>query len=406
MINRIKSYLFEGSRFYGLEVYHVKENLRYNLVLVKRKNQELTIQNQWRFAELEGLFEQLEKNIPLCLALNSDSVLSKKIPSNPSIKGHALISSAFPSLDFDKIYYQVYSLRGQRFASITRKDEINGILEKIKEHKVPVLNLSLGLSSLFPLIGHIEETTVKTSNQVLDFKTEKNPNLLTKQESVEEHSYSMNGIQVKNTELLAFGTILMGLLEGDNIKSNAQDLRNQLRNDYKEKRFLTLFIRFSLGLVLLVLLTNFLVFSEYSGKVNDMRQEQMFSENSVNRLQKVKEEVELKEKRLAKALINSNSRVSYYLDKLGQSAPGTILLSNLTYQPLKKPVKNGNPIEYIEGTIYISGITSDHKDFSNWIVQLENMKWIERIKTTEYDYETPKSSFFKLLIVLNHENEK
>ncbi|MEM9075561.1 MAG: hypothetical protein AAGC43_00915 [Bacteroidota bacterium] len=373
---------------------------------MKKKKQELTIENQWSFTVLDELFEQLEKNVPLCLAINSNIVLSKNIHSNPSLKNHALISSAFPSLDFEKIYYHAYPLRRHRFVSITRKDEIDGILEKLLAQNVPVLNVSLGLSPLYPLIEYIQESEVKTSNHVLDFKPEKQPVVLTKQESVAEQYYSINSIQIKNTALLAFGAILMGLLQGEHIESNTLDLSNQLRNDYKEKRFLTLFMRFSLSIVLLVLLSNFLVFSEYSSKVNEMRQEQMFSENSVDRLQQLKEDVALKETRLAKALINSNSRVSYYLDELGQSVPTTILLSNLTYQPLRKPVKKGNPIEYIEGTVNVSGITSNHKDFSNWIIHLENMEWIERIKTTEYDYETSKSSFFKLLIVLNHENKK
>ncbi len=406
MINPLKSYLFEGSKFYGLEVFHVQENPRYNLILVKKKKQELTMENQWSFTVLDELFEQLEKNIPLCLAINSNIVLSKDIHSNPLLKNHALISSAFPSLDFEKIYYQAYSLRGQRFISITRKDEINGILEKLLAQNVPILYVSLGWSPLYPLIDYIQESEVKTSNHILDFEPEKQLTVLTKQESVAEQHYTINGIEIKNTALLAFGAILMGLFGGEHIESNLLDLSNQLRNDYKEKRLLILLMRFSLGIVLLILLSNFLVFSEYSSKVNEIRQEQMFSKNSINRLQQLEEDVALKETRLAKALINSNSRVSYYLDELGQSVPGTILLSNLTYQPLRKPVKKGNPIEYIEGTVNVSGITSNPKDFSDWIIQLENIEWIERIKATEYDYETSKSSFFKLQIVLNHENKK
>lgn len=147
-------------------------------------------------------------------------------------------------------------------------------------------------------------------------------------------------------------------------------------------------------------------FSYYHSQVEDLREQTILNESGIIQLKKLNTSIAQKESRLEKALSTSSSKISLYLDQLAQKVPGSILLEEITYQPLAKPIKPTKYIEYSNDLVMVSGTTSDNLDFTNWIGELERLPWTQSVETMEYDFQNKKTSFFHLRIKILDEAKK
>jgi len=180
--------------------------------------------------------------------------------------------------------------------------------------------------------------------------------------------------------------------------TNFNDTNHNLERTFKNNRIFNLVAKSSLILILSILLINFLIFSHYFSKVEAL--ETTSSANTINKskLQELKTRVEKKEELVNTLVSAANSKSSYYLDIIAQSIPSTILLDEIQYQPLTKPVRASKPIVLNSDIISIAGTTVNGSDFSLWIENLEKLKWVTSVKTYSYDYSTKNTSSFSINI--------
>jgi len=113
--------------------------------------------------------------------------------------------------------------------------------------------------------------------------------------------------------------------------------------------------------------------------------------------------VKQKQERVETLSAFSNSKATYYLDLFAQRIPTSILLSEIKYQPLAKPVREKKPILLEEGNLMVAGISKDVNEFSFWIEELEKYEWIRSVETLDYDYVSKNTSNF-LIEIGFHEN--
>src|SRR5690606_39171621 len=118
---------------------------------------------------------------------------------------------------------------------------------------------------------------------------------------------------------------ILGHIAQDRGISNLVSINMVLDNGFKNRRFFHLGLQVGLGTILVLLLLNFVLFSHYRSKTQDMDSSSSL-EMQTEMLNEMRDRVNKKETKLNTMLGSSHSKTSYYLDRMAQSLPQSVLL--------------------------------------------------------------------------------
>ncbi len=396
MLDSLLTYLKFGNRFCGVE--HTTKNGQdcINITVLKQSKKELLIEECFE----DDSVSKLPKHKPIYLVINNNKVLTKTIESNQS-DALKLVYKAFPNINLDEFYYEVLSQVDTHFISLCRKDDVENIIKKYKDVKIPVLNFSLGNSLISSLKSFINRDSVFSSNARADIQN----GSIVKIEKVDvkPEIYHINGLEVSSPYLLSFSGALQMVLASNESITNYGVRSEDLIGDFKQTRFFNLFLKIGGLFILGLLLINFLFFNHYFNKVSELRQLSEVNQSTKNQILKLDEVVSKKQKMVDDLLKSNGSRSSYYADRIIQSLPKSILLKGFNYQPLLKRIKLNKVIELKKNVIEVSGESNDSEAFSDWVSVLEQKDWISHVDILVYGSASSKVSDFKIEIVLEDE---
>ncbi|MGX1931325.1 hypothetical protein [Flagellimonas sp. 2504JD4-2] len=399
MINALKTYIEKGRVFHGIEVYGAENALKFQFLEAQVKKKELIVSKQCRADTISELQSIAQYSTPIHVAYNTADVITKIAQQQAVLNGRGAVEQLFPGLNFENFYYQITQLNGKQVVCIVKKDALETFLSQLKEMKLQVVGLSLGISTMENVENHIEQDTVYTHSEKIVFNHDSIEGLsISKSDIQSAIVYSINGLYIESTFLLSFSGVLSFLSPSGKDNTNLEDIVQHLRSEFKNNRTFSLLLRTSLIFILLLLLSNFLAFNSYFTKVEAAREKLAIDNEARKSLILVRERVESKEKKVEAVLSTSNSRTSFYLDRLASSVPPNILLTELQYQPLKKPMQVSKPIELDVNTLLVMGTCSQSEAFSEWIHFLEALEWVKAVETMDYDYRNATSSTFKIKI--------
>jgi Tfp pilus assembly protein PilN len=400
--DKIGTYLNVGLLYYALEIHEHGQGHCYRLLEVANKKGELVIVGQRELDGLEELPAVIKKDRPLVLTLNTSGIITKIIPDAPQSNGEALVHNSFPNLDLEQFHYEIVQMEKGTLISICKKEQLNQILDQVQALKLLSVGFSLGICNLAHLAGFLGSAAVSLSRTVV---TLENGSLtafrpLADGELPNESTYDINGLEVQGGQLLNFGGILAFLFPQKGTLSNFAERKLSLKKEFRQKRHFNLILKASLLLVLGILFLNFLAFDHYFEKVTELRADSQRNTADKEQLAKIRERVSAKGTRMKAVLSTSDSRATYYLDRLARSVPNTLLLEGIQYQPLQRPLRSSKPVALEKNTILVSGSVSNNGDFSQWIETLEGFDWVRSVETEGYGYGNDDSSHFTLKISL------
>ncbi len=396
MINKIGTYFKEGFTYCGLEISESDNGEAFFVLELKQRKNELLISRKQTLQSMEEVPAALPKNRPLFLCINTSNILTKKITGQNTTHPEALVNLAFPNLDLGTFYYEVIQAQGNPIVTISKKAPIDQTLKKLKDLKIKVSRFSLGVSSLENTLAYLDEETIWTSNCEVSTKegaiTEFAPS---KVETIRE--YHVNGLQLPSTHLLSFSQIV-GHLNQKAHCTNFEEVAQQLKWEFKNFRIFQEVLKYALAFFVVLLLANFFVYNHYHEKVGELHAALSATSSQKEELSLLDASVQRKQERVETLSASSNSKATYYLDLFAQHIPTSILLSEIKYQPLAKPVRETKPIILEEGVLLVSGISKDVNDFSFWVEELEKYSWVRSVETLDFDYVSKDTSNFLIEI--------
>ena len=399
MFNSILTYLKEGSLYYGMEIREINGEESYYLLEVARRKGELHISKTARLSTMDELQGQLKNNTPLFLTINTSRVLTKQLDGSGASDPEVLVNEAFPNLDLDNFYYQITQIDGNPIITISKREHIDGLIQKLGRSSPHLAGFSLGISPFHYISTFLDigEVSVSNFNLIIDDGQIKEirPN-----KEGPERSYHVNGLRIPDHSLLSFSHIY-GHLGGFPVLSNFTKRSDSLWSNFYNDRLYYLTLQFSLAFFLIFLMVNFLIFSHYRDQIEDLKSFAAINISDKENLENLEAQVLDKEQRVALLNDGTSSRSTYFLDELGREIPPGILLDQIIYLPLAKPLRDLKPIELVENTILVKGISMDDASYSSWLGTLEKKKWINRVETMDYDYITKESSSFSFQITVH-----
>ena len=392
-----------GSTYCSLEHHTtIDDSLTIYGLTAKRKKDEFEPEEYFKVNDLQALKTKLKKNQHCFLHLTGDHVLIKS--TTVSGTDQKIISSVFPNINSENFYYQILRSGPRYFVAVSRKDHVQDILRDYEKESIPVIGFSLGFSSIATIIDLLQEPEIMLSsyslniqdNTILDFS---------QSSEAETSQYLLGDTKVKASYLLALAGLFNYMPGVDQTDSNISEKNALLNKIFREKVFFRKGLVTGIVFLLCALLANFLLFSNYYNELQDLKGKHQLEISKKNSFQERLKNIEQKEKQVEGILNNSNSTATYYVNRLVTEIPEEVELNKLSFQPLRKPVKEDEPIELEENSILIEGISKDEDAFSEWITKLENTDWIEKTAISNFGYQSAGRSEFQVELKIREDAE-
>ncbi len=401
MLKQLKTYLEYGNRFCGIEHGSRNGHEAFYATVLKKDRKSVSVWDFFDSADFEGIVSKLNKKQAVFMVVNNDHVLTKRIESVQT-EALKLAHVAFPNINIDDFFYEVVSQGTNHLVSICRKAYVEGLVLDYKGHGLSVIDVSLGNGLVTGIASFLDSASIVTSNACLtmDMGTVASIEKTNIEDTV---TYDVNGLRATNFQLLSLAAALDLVLGRFRPMTNFGDLKLSLMNDYKQARFFSMSLRFGLLFILCGLLINFFVFNHYFETVNALRQTSQMNQTTKTSLLELSERVNRSQKMVDDMLKGSASKSSFYVDAIVRGLPSSILLTELNYQPLLKRIKSGQSVVIDNNTLLVSGESNDSASFSEWIADMEDYGWIQKVEIINYEDASSSVSSFSLKLMIAHD---
>jgi len=385
-----------GKQYIAIEHCTLNNEDKVSLLLVENKKEGLVISKKDRVSYNGAIAEKWDFKLPFFLIINSNQVIQKEIlGTDPS--DEKLLHKSFPNMDWNEFYYEIWRVKTKSVIAIARKSYVDTLLENYKNQKIEVAGISLGVCSIADIIEYSSENQFFTNYQLVS--KEENPIIAIN--SLETTvAYAINGLQIENRQLLAFSGILRLLLNSTANTGSALSYSEKLYDDFSQNSFFNKGIKIMVGIVLAILVFNFIFFSHYYKLAQESSETLLVNKSSIEDVAKIKERIIVKEEKVKDIDGRMTSRSSLVINEIANRVPTSILLTELTFNPLEKKVKAEEPILTKDKLIVISGTTIANQDFTKWIEEIEKLKWVDKVLITHFGKNEENETAFSVNLTL------
>ncbi|MBC6999651.1 hypothetical protein [Cytophaga sp. FL35] len=395
--NRISN-IVNSKIFSSVEICSKNGETVYHVLIAKKSKDELVVESFESSDSLQKVVKIIGKNIPVIISINTDNVLSKTVDAKLTSSNEAVIDHTFPSINVSSFYFEIVTLKPHRLVSIVKRNYADKYLNEFKRHQLNIISIHIGYSSINKITNHFHNVELVGSNY--GFFVDENHNSSKFEYTEKQREYQFGGVSLTNNSLLTFSSILAYLSPNQN-STNFDSLKKEFRTNFYNRSLYQKGIKISLVFFLIILLLNFFIYEDYREKITELDLTSQLNSNQLNKLKKLETEVLKKKDRVEILTATSNSKSTFYLDLLAKSVPTEILLSQLEFQPLLKPLRQSKEIELDKDIIIIIGTTPNGNHLSKWVAELEQLLFIKNVETVSYEYLSKASSKFTLKLVLH-----
>lgn len=402
MISSFVTYWNYGSRYCGIEYSSTADGEKIISVLTaNKKNREFEVEETFQVNNIEKCALKLKRNQHAFLCITSSHVLVKQT----TITGLAVkvVSSAFPNVDLSHFYYEILPSSSGSIVALCRKEQVHQIIDSFEERNIRIIGFSLGFFSIQNLFGVIKEQEISLPSYTLNNNGKE---IISFDRAVKEYvktDYLVGDTTVNSKFLIPLAALFNYQTGNLNTSSNCNNKNLELKKEHHQKVFFRKGLVTAVILLLGILLINFLCFSSYYSELQQMTATHEIEISQKLAYDKKYKEVLEKEKIIENIFNNSNSHSSFYLNRLVQTIPTSVLFNQFQYQPLQEQVKENEPISLEKNSIKLGGESTNEQEFSLWIKNLEEISWIEKVKVRDYGYSSPGTSEFLLELKLEED---
>jgi Tfp pilus assembly protein PilN len=395
MILKLKN-IITGNTFCGVEVFSANERLAF--VQLKQKKGEIIVEKQTFYETYDALLSAKPKT-PVSLIINNEHVLHREVPS-ADVNDKKLLHKAFPNINLEDFYFEIWRRDTSSIVAICRKAYVDDTLAALKD--VPISSVSLGVLALSAIMRFPIPEILTTNMQTIDMVSEEN---IISTFTGGLNQYDINGQLVENIFLMSFTGALQYWIP-KSTTGNINELNTWLFDNYIQKALFTKGFRLALGILLGLLLINFILFTHYYDNATAAAQEISVNKAGIENIEVLKKNVLLKEERLKSLEISVASASSAIINNITASVPPGVLLQELLYNPLEKKVKAEENIIAQKNVILLSGSTINNTEFTGWVTHLQKKQSLADVTITSFGKDQEGVTVFSLKITLQDETEQ
>ena len=371
------------------------EQLSLSFYLAEAKRGKIDIRERWEdLQEGEKLPAKLSSGAwPVYLQVSGEGVLIREVSETRSSN----LSEMLPGFQDKHYFFQLEALQNKKnLLSLVRKDLVLDSLKRTGFEKLCFCGLFIGPSPVLKLSSYIEKAqeNIQLDAYCLSFKDGELEKVERNTNRAEDNSLTFVGEKVLGKDLIPLASSLLALNSPE-----VYTLGEQIFESGKREAFYAFWgrtiLKFGLGILLLVLLVNYLLF-DYSFKRRTFLDNELASSKvMLQELTDLKSTVEQKQSFISSNKLDEFYYLSYFADQIGLITPGQIRLDKLSFNPVSQKIKPNQAVEFRKGTLFCEGTASDIESYRQFIADMKGMYWVKDILSQDYAYKPgeTKASF-------------
>lgn len=373
-------------------------------VLKKEKSSLLTAVQKSGIKSIEEAAAIMDVKIPLILVLNGKGIIHKKVNISEQDSPATLLNKVLPNASLQDFCVQQTPLStSESFVSVIRTSVLNELLNELNAQRLKAfVACFLGPFTVNNLLGIIDQSGIdnemlSTGRLQLQIREQQITEVIAAGESVTAVPVKVGDDKIPAQELIAFAAAMSYFVSGSEGILNS-DAIGLLKEDYTQQRKFEFRGWAFLISVFTLLLINYFVFNNYWTKSSSMNATLSMNESAVQRCEQLKKEVADKKEFLEQNGLLENSRTSYYADRIAESLPASIQLTEMNIHPLKKKAADDvtDNLFFENKRIAVSGKCQRSTGLNDWIKELKQKNWIADVVLVNYnqDNKTEAGLFF------------
>jgi hypothetical protein len=395
MLDKLSVNIFNTkNKYYVIGISSKIKSLKYNLVTLEFKNENLKIYNFVSFETFEDCLKNLIKDYPIILHIESENVLNKVTEKKENYKRELIFNA-----NIDDFYFYEFSENNKIFTSIIRKNKIDKYILEIKKVNRFVVHSTFGPFVLANLIPFTTEYKVLSSENYSIIIEEGKLISFVKKEENSRLEYEINGDIITKEELPLFASFLDLKSSNDKVENEVSFLlKNKSEYQFKswEKKIgATLLIT-----IIILLLVSHNLHTYYQGRLAEKNIEYQLSQKIINEFKFLKKEKVLKEAILQKSGIINVNFITKYIKDIGNSISKDVILKSINVFPPKNKIREDEEIEFYSNVIIVKGEALNDNSFNRWTIELKNLSWLKKMNIIEYNRDSKNSKMFILKIII------
>lgn len=386
-----------GKHYIGVEHFTLNNEDKAALLLVENKKEGLVITQKDRVTYNGKIAEKWDTKLPYFLIINTNQVIQKEI-SGTEPSDEKLLHKAFPNTNWEEFYFEIWRLKSKSIIAISRKSYLDTIILNYKNQKIAIAGISLGICAVADIINYTIEDELHTNTQLLSKQEQQQ--LITSNIQDRAILYTINDLQIENRQLLAFSGILRLIM---NTSANAGSIISYSENlyyEYTQKAFFVKGLKVMVGVLLAILLLNFIFFTHYYKLAQETSETLLVNKSSIEDVTKLRQRIIVKEEKVKTIVGKTISQSSLIINEIANKVPSSILLTEMTFNPLEKKVKVDEPVITQDKTITISGTTIANDAFTNWVEEIEKLSWVDKVLITHFGKNEENETAFSIRLTL------
>lgn len=150
-------------------------------------------------------------------------------------------------------------------------------------------------------------------------------------------------------------------------------------------------IAFGVFLLALVLV-NFFVWDSLVKENDKLSVKNNLGQDQYKEAEQLSEELKLKNTYFTEMGLNRTQYLSFYADRIGVAVPRSVQLNSVLLNPFDvSKLKKEKVYEFASGEVKINGWSKEILPFNQWVSDLKELEWIEKIEVQDYKYNSRKN---------------
>jgi Tfp pilus assembly protein PilN len=333
----------------------------------------------------------LKNKIPLLLIINGKGVILKKITlsEETQLSTEEIIRQNLPAINPSDFFIQVYKQdNGSAFLSLCRKEQVNELLVQFKKNKYELAGINIGTPSIIGLqplwanynVLRANLHTIELSNNAIDIIK---PLVLSEADNT---PLSFDTVKIEAPYLLAFASGLAYFMQrkiwsSDNLELTTLPLKHTEKNKFR------LLLIASVAIAFVIAVTNVIAYTTYFDKNNQLESELTVYQGKYEKINQLLTEYQKNKDLIENAGVLNKNKLSEYADRIGQTLPDDVVLSDLYFNPKKENDNSEDSLVTFESNhITLKGNCNKSLIVNEWVNVLKMQKFVKDVSLEKFIY--------------------
>ena len=363
-----------------------------SLFIVERRKGQIDISQRWESSEVDQVLPSklISSGLPVYVQVFGEGVMTREV----NLTDHSgKLAEILPGFHDSNYFFQLDKLSGDRnLLSLVRKDLVIKAITQKRFHDICFSGLLIGASPLIPLASNFATQSGKIPVGAYVLEMKDGEILVIEKRESDSHRTSVGFLEEERSDKEVF-VLAAGILALTNPEGYCGE-EFLWTKGYKESIRALLgrrLIRAALGSLFLLLLINFFLFDYLFEKNGKLENELKTSRGMLSELASLKADLDQKQKFIDDNRLNDFYYLSYYADQVGELAKNDIRLEKMEFNPLKRALKPGKPVELTKGILKLEGIAFNVEAYQRFLSEIEQKSWSLTVVSQDYQYKAQRS---------------